>query len=57
MNDARHFASRFAALGHEARLEIIRRLLKRHTGITPGRYRRRFGAPRGGMSRDRLAGL
>jgi len=48
-----------AAVGYEDPA-FFRRLFKRHTGITPGRYRRRFGAPkvlpaqRGRMSRDRL---
>jgi len=55
-----------AAAGYEDPASF-RRLFKRHTGIKPGRYRRRFGvaagaakvppAERGGMSRDRLEGL
>lgn len=54
-----------AAVGYEDPA-FFRRLFKRHTGITPGRYRRRFGgaaatpsmsAPKSGtMSRERLEG-
>jgi DNA-binding transcriptional ArsR family regulator len=51
MNDARHFASRFAALGHEMRLDIIRRLLASHpAGMVAGEIQQEMGIPASTLS-------
>lgn len=49
--EARRFASRFAALGHEVRLEILRRLLAAHpTGMVAGEIQQELGIPASTLS-------
>jgi DNA-binding transcriptional ArsR family regulator len=61
-SDARLFASRFAALGHELRLEILRRLLASHPhGMVAGEIQQELGSPASTLSHHldelRQAGL
>jgi DNA-binding transcriptional ArsR family regulator len=49
--EARRFASRFAALGHEVRLEILRRLLAAHpAGMVAGEIQQELGIPASTLS-------
>ncbi|HYO13742.1 MAG TPA: metalloregulator ArsR/SmtB family transcription factor [Thermoanaerobaculia bacterium] len=51
MTDARKLASRFAALGHEVRLEILRRLLAAHPhGLVAGEIQQELGIPASTLS-------
>jgi len=51
MDDARRYASRFAALGHEMRLEILRRLLASHPhGMVAGEIQQELGIPASSLS-------
>ncbi|HEV8581119.1 MAG TPA: metalloregulator ArsR/SmtB family transcription factor [Thermoanaerobaculia bacterium] len=44
--EARRYASRFAALGHEVRLEIIRRLIETHPkGMVAGEIQQELNIP------------
>lgn len=46
MRDVRQYANRFAALGHEVRLQILRRLLSAHPyGMVAGELQRELGVP------------
>lgn len=49
--EARRYASRFAALGHEVRLEILRRLLAAHpAGMVAGEIQQELGIPSSTLS-------
>lgn len=51
MSDVRRYASRFAALGHELRLEILRRLLAAHPhGMVVGEIQQELGIPSSTLS-------
>ena len=61
-SDARLFASQFAALGHELRLEILRRLLAAHPhGMVAGEIQQELSIPASTLSHHldelRQAGL
>jgi len=46
MPEARRYAGRFAALGHEVRLEIVRRLLEAHPrGMVAGEIQQELNIP------------
>ena len=49
--EARRFAGRFAALGHEVRLEIVRHLLAHHPqGMVAGEIQQELGIPASTLS-------
>ena len=49
--EARRYASRFAALGHEVRLEIVRRLLAAHPrGMVAGEIQQELNIPASTLS-------
>lgn len=49
--EARRYATRFAALGHEVRLEIVRRLLASHPdGMVAGDIQQELGIPASTLS-------
>lgn len=49
--EARRHAARFAALGHEVRLEIVRRLLASHpAGLVAGEIQQELGIPASTLS-------
>lgn len=49
--EARRYATRFAALGHEVRLEIVRRLLASHpAGMVAGEIQQDLGIPASTLS-------
>lgn len=49
--EARRYATRFAALGHEVRLEIVRRLLASHpVGMVAGEIQQDLGIPASTLS-------
>lgn len=49
--EARRYATRFAALGHEVRLEIVRRLLASHPqGMVAGDIQSELGIPASTLS-------
>jgi DNA-binding transcriptional ArsR family regulator len=51
MKDVRRYASRFAALGHEVRLQILRRLLSAHPhGMVVGEIQQELGIPSSTLS-------
>lgn len=51
MSDVRRYASRFAALGHEVRLQIVRRLLSAHPhGMVAGEIQQDLGIPASTLS-------
>ena len=51
MKPEARFARRFAALGHEVRLEILRRLLASHpTGMVAGEIQQELGIPASTLS-------
>ncbi len=50
-SEAKLYAGRFAALGHEVRLEIVRRLLASHpTGMVAGELQQELGIPASTLS-------
>lgn len=50
-SEAKLYAGRFAALGHEIRLEIVRRLLASHpTGMVAGELQQELGIPASTLS-------
>ena len=51
MSDFRRYASRFAAMGHEVRLQILRRLLSAHPdGMVAGEIQQEIGVPASTLS-------
>lgn len=51
MSEVRQYASRFAALGHEVRLQILRRLLSAHPdGMVAGEIQQELGVPASTLS-------
>ena len=51
MSDLRRYASRFAALSHEVRLQILRRLRKAHPdGMVVGEIQQAIGVPASTLS-------
>lgn len=51
MSDLRRYANRFNALGHEVRLEILRRLRKAHPhGMVVGEIQKAVGVPASTLS-------
>ena len=53
MSDVRQYANRFAALGHEVRLQILRRLLSAHPdGMVAGEIQQELGVPASTLSQQ-----
>lgn len=51
MSDVHRYANRFAALGHEVRLRILRRLLSAHPhGMVAGEIQQELGVPASTLS-------
>lgn len=51
MSEVRQYANRFAALGHEVRLQILRRLLSAHPhGLVAGEIQQELGVPSSTLS-------
>jgi DNA-binding transcriptional ArsR family regulator len=51
MSDVRRYASRFTALGHEVRLQILRRLRRAHPdGMVVGEIQKEVGVPSSTLS-------